>query len=202
MAKHIAFYGGTFDPVHIGHINVAIRLFEKNQIDEVWFVPTKKNPLKEQEPSASADHRLAMLHLALEPFSFCSVYEKEIKSSKTSYTVDTVQAILHDRLSYVKKISLVLGDDLLSQFDRWHEVDKLLSQVEVIVVTREGKNIVNLLKKNNLYNKGMFSILPIPLLDISSTEIKKRIQEGLYCGHLLPAKVLDYIQAYQLYYFR
>lgn len=197
--KKIGIYGGSFDPVHLGHLNLAIELKELRGLDEVWFCPAQSNPLKTDTPSATASQRLQMLEAAIEGIPFFKVINNEILRPAPSYTIDTLKELYEQFPGYI--FSLLLGEDSVSGFFRWHLPSDILSLAKVYVGARTGEidpcryggedqKLVQALQQG---------ITQTRLMDISATMIRDRLSRELYCGHLLPAKVMDYIQQNKLY---
>ncbi len=203
MSKKIGFFGGSFDPIHLGHLNLAIEIAEKHKLDEVYFCPTSQSPFKKARPPiATKEDRRAMVTGAISPLPQFTLLDFEIQKSMPSYTIDTIRALiaLDEQQKKKKNYFLLLGEDALEQFHLWREVDELVKLATPLIGSRDKKSLI---KPKNLtaalsscVEKG---ITPIPIMEISSTEIRDRLQKGLYCGHLLPAKVWDYIQQHQLY---
>ena len=186
----IGLYGGSFDPIHNGHLNVAIGMMEAHNLDEIWFCPAMLNPLKQQKLSTTPENRLEMLKLAIEGFPGFQAIDIELKRPGPSYTIDTLDSLKG-------KLALIIGEDSAKDFHLWRSPEKILARSEIIVASR-GKRapftgspeIVTAL------NKGLTEIR---LMEISSTEVRERLRNGKYCGHLVPTKVLDYITKHQLY---
>lgn len=181
--KRRGYFGGSFDPIHLGHLNLAIEISERHHLDEVFFCPTSQSPHKKAHPpQASKEHRRAMTTAAIAPLPQFTLLDLELQKTEPCYTIDTIESLL--QMNKKCHYFLVLGEDSFDQLHTWKNVDKLLKLASPLIGSRIQ------------HKKGM---TPIPILDISSTEIRARLQRGLYCGHLLPAKVWDYIQQHQLY---
>lgn len=193
----VGFLGGTFDPIHCGHLHLALEIFEKRGLDRVLFCPANCSPMKtDAEPLVSADDRMAMVKLAIAPISAFSLIDLEIHRSGCSYTVDTIRQL---KAQHPKdEFHLILGEDLVPSFARWKEVETLIELAPPFIGSRHHR-----LPKTDLplalQKKVEEGLTLISLLDISSTELRQRLKKGLYCGHLLPAKVLDYIERKHLY---
>ncbi len=181
--KRTGFFGGSFDPIHLGHLNLAIEIAERHKLDEVFVVPTSQSPhKKETPPKASKEHRRAMTTAAISPLPQFTLLDFELQKTIPCYTIDTIEALIE--MDKNRQYFLMMGEDSFEQLHTWKDVDRLLKLAPPLIGSRTKKT------------KEMTSI---PLLDISSTNIRARIHKGLYCGHLLPAKVWDYIQQHQLY---
>ena len=188
MSK-VGILGGSFDPIHAGHLNLAISLKEMCQLDEVLFVPASCSPFKEDAPPrASAEHRLKMIQLAIAPIAGFRLIDWEIHAKAPSYTIDTVRRLSEDRSL---KLYLLLGDDQVARFSFWKEAEELVRMAPPLVGSRAGKEA-------NPPLLGSQTI-KIPVFDISSTQVRERLNKKLPCEHLLPASVLDYIRKHQLY---
>lgn len=197
MSK-IGILGGTFDPVHFGHIHLGLNLFEKHKLDEVWFVPTKINPLKTKFPVVDA-HRVAMLKLALHELPFFKINEIELQSEELLYTVNTLKKL--KSLYPEHEFYLLLGDDAIQHFTKWKEPLEVVNLAAPLIGARNSAILPDLshlpIEIADSFRAGWTDI---PVLEISATNIRMRLNTKLYCGHLVPAKVLDYIAQHQLYY--
>lgn len=202
VKPHIGLFGGTFNPIHFGHINLALEIKEKKQLDEVWFIPTYFSPFREHEPILEASHRLKLLELALEPipgFKTCSI---ELDRPPPSYTIDTVKALIDHHPDYA--FSLLCSQDTLFRFPEWKEPLELIRLVPIWIGSRNGVELCQHLLSWEIPEEMASAIregvIVTRQMEISSTDIRERLKKKLYCGHLLPSKVLDYIYAHQLYF--
>lgn len=197
----VGIFGGTFDPVHFGHLHLALTLSERHGLDQVIFVPSAKNPLKSEQPASDAD-RLLMLQWAIEEIPAFSIDDREMKRGGRSYTVDTLRSF-HEDLPSNPELFLLLGDDVLSQFHQWKEPDALLRLASPLIMARNSSSFPDLpeldLPMKKILEQGW---TPAPLLEISATDIRKRLRLSQFCGHLLPSKVLDHIHRHRLYFSR
>lgn len=201
--KRIGFYGGSFDPVHFGHLNLAIELMEAHQLDEVLFCPARVSPHKLATLPTATEHRIKMLELAIEDIFQFRVITNESVRNGPSYTVDTLQQLIDNGLegSEPYQLFLMLGSDALSNLLRWHQVERIVAMVPILIGNRSEKmDLAHLVAYSEIYQAILKGITPTRRIEISSTEIRDRIRNGLYCGHLLPAKVIDYIYQNRLYY--
>ena len=194
MTKIVGFFGGTFDPIHWGHLNLAMNLMEKGKLNEVWFCPAYISPHKTEVLTAESKHRLKMAELAVSDVSSFKVLDDEIKRSGPSYTFDTLESLTSQHPD--TQFRLILGEDSLSRFDDWYRVKELVEIAPPLVGSRHSINafVSDLVRKIIDIN-----MIRTPIIEISSTEIRERLMKGLYCGHLLPKKVLDYIYQNRLY---
>lgn len=199
MADHIGFFGGSFDPIHFGHLHLALSMLESHGLDQVWFVSAHISPHKLQEPPMAGDSdRLEMVRLALLPFDKFVLRDDEIQRKGSSFTIDTVKTLLQSHPN--KKFFLLLGDDALAGLPRWKEVMELLSLAPPLSGSRciSGPSVITSFSPElkRVVEKGWTDI---PILDISSTYLRNRLKKRLYCGHLVPDKVLEYIYKKELY---
>ena len=194
--KKIGVFGGTFDPIHYGHIHLALSLKESRGIDQLFFSPNYVSPDKQESPAqATAQQRFEMLLLALEGVPGCCALDYEINRKQPSYTIDLVRYV---RSSFCQKedlLFLLMAEDLLERFASWKESSELVKLASPLIGSRaclqkKGE------KRDEIFEKGRENI---PMIEISSTMVRNRLKNKLYCGHLVPAKVLDYIYANKLY---
>lgn len=199
MGKKIGLLGGTFDPIHLGHLNLAMEIMEKKGLDEVWFIPAHINPHKLESPPTSApDHRLEMLKLALQDIPSFKVVDIEHQLPSPSYTVNTVKHILKENSS--DQFYLLLGEDSIPGFIHWYRPEEIVKMVPLLIGSRSGNwHLSRKEGQEEVYEAIQKGLVRTRLLDISSTELRKRLSEGLYCGHLIPPQVLAYINQNQLY---
>ncbi|MCE5316997.1 MAG: nicotinate (nicotinamide) nucleotide adenylyltransferase [Parachlamydia sp.] len=197
----IGLFGGTFDPIHFGHLNLAVEMLEKRSLDEIWFCPARINPHKQEEIPTTAVHRLEMVRLAIEEHPRFRLLPVEVAREGPSYTYDTVRWLVDQEKdkAHPAQFSLILGEDALQGFYRWNRVLDLVELVPLLIGSRnrgqselEGSPAVL-----EAIHKGL---TPTRIMDISATEVRQRLQQGLYCGHLVPKEVLDYIKKHELYF--
>ena len=199
----IGFLGGTFDPIHFGHINLALILLEKHKLDEILFCPTYVSPHKAQSPPVAAPNdRIEMTQLAIDPIPQFSLHHKEVERGGASFTIDTIKDLI-DRSKEEgqdNKYFLILGEDSLPTLHRWKEVEELLTLIPPLVGCRSGSGMVTAVTLPPFIVKTLEEgWTEIPMMSISSTMIRKRLKERLYCGHYLPREVLDFIHKNGLY---
>lgn len=200
--KSIGFFGGSFDPIHSGHIHLALSLLEKHQLDQVLFCPAFISPFKTENTShVSASHREEMVKRAIAPLPFFSLYDYELRQKGTSYTIDTIKNLQRQYAEQKQtiEIRLIVGDDMLERLGSWKDVETLLKLAPPLVGSRsEVPTWPSGLSQESiaLLQEGLTQI---PLLDISSTHVRQRLKKREYCGHLIPYQVLEYIHQNQLY---
>jgi len=200
MAKEkIGIYGGTFDPIHFGHLNLAVELMEHHQLTEVWFLPTNQNPHKPDQPMTAAYDRLKMTQLAVTDIPHFDVIDIEVTQQPPVYTVDTLQIFLKEKTKQ-QQLYLMFGDDALPNFHRWKNPEMIVELVPLLIGKRQcnGK-ILSTEAAPALHQAVEKGMTETSVLEISATNIRERLQQGLYCGHLIPASVLAYIHEQKLY---
>ncbi|MES2122116.1 MAG: nicotinate (nicotinamide) nucleotide adenylyltransferase [Chlamydiota bacterium] len=190
MKKKVGLIGGTFDPIHLGHLNMAIGLMESAGLDEVLFSLTPLSPFKTSNPPlASLEHRRAMLQLALVPIPNFSILDGESEVTGPAYTIDTVRRLTQNSSL---EVHLLIGEDHASSFTEWKDYEEILRLAPPLVASR----MTQMTRSESSID---LKRCPIPLFDISSTTIRERLSQKKYCGHLLPALVLDYIERHAIY---
>ncbi|MEJ5338515.1 MAG: nicotinate-nucleotide adenylyltransferase [Aquificaceae bacterium] len=193
------FFGGSFDPVHLGHLLVARDVREAMDFESVVFVPAHQAPLKEPH-MASPEDRLEMLKLSVEGLEGFEVSSMEVERGGISYTVDTARELYAGQRE--RPFFLVGADSFLS-LHLWREPHELISLARFVVVDREGKweRLKRYIKENfpKLREGEDFYLLSVRRIDISSTEIRERLKNGRSIRWMVPEKVEDYILARGLY---
>ncbi len=194
--KRVGFFGGTFDPIHFGHLNLAISIKEATKLDHIYFSPAHFSPeKKDQLPTASKKARKEMTQLAIEGIEGFSLLEEELDREGPSYTIDTIQNLIaeHPQVQF----HLILGEDILEGLLQWKEIEKLLELAPPLVGTRSGAQIPQLTPQvHQAIEKGKIEVSP---MEISSTALRERLFQKKFSGHLVPSKVLDYIEMHKLY---
>ncbi len=193
----IGIFGGTFDPIHYGHIHLAQSLAQKYSLEEVWFLLAKKSPLKNKSQETPFDHRAAMVALAIEdiPNFFLVVIEKDLPSP--SYTVDTLRFIQQKEH---RPLALILGQDAAVSLPQWKEPEEICQRATLLVGGRPASPPIGTVSKHPILYKAIQNgWTQIPLKEISATHLRERFHQGESCDGLLPPKVVDYIYKNELY---
>jgi nicotinate-nucleotide adenylyltransferase len=182
--------GGTFDPIHFGHLVAASEAASAFDLDKVLFVPTGE-PWQKQEITSSA-HRVEMTRLAIAGNSLFDISTIDVDRSGPTYTVDTLRDI---HTAYpAADVFFITGADSISQIDTWKDSEQIWPLANFVGVTRPGHSLE--VPKSA---RGEVSLLEIPALAISSTDIRARVKAGKPIDYLLPNAVIDYIHAKHLY---
>ena len=196
----IGMLGGTFDPVHLGHLRIAEHIRVQLDLAEVLFLPAGQPQLKESDVISPAAHRLQMLRLAIADNPHFKLSTIEIDRTGPSYSVDTV-AELRGQLGAGDELFFILGWDSLAQLHRWREPARLVGMCHVVVVPRPGYPSPDLEALEGVIPgvSQRVVVMDKPLIDISATEIKDRAARGLSISHLVPEPVDEYIRQHKLY---
>ena len=202
--KKIGFLGGTFDPPHFGHINFSLEMQEKHQLDKILLCPAGIPPHKTvNAPIASPGQRLDMVTLAFEGVKGVEVINIEVKKTEPCYTIDTIRA-LHEKYAQKKEdveFFLLLAEDAALGLASWKDSEELLTLATLIVGSRNLPVTAQLEKAcdEKILKRVQKAKTQILEMGIASTYVRERLKNGLYCGHLVPQKVLDYIHKNKIY---
>ncbi len=204
MAKHIGLFGGSFNPVHRGHLLVVKSVFANLQLDALRFIPAAQSPLK-AKPQIEDTHRLAMLELAIKGEPGLSIDARELHRSGPSYTIDTLRGIAKETPK--DHLYLIIGMDAWLDFEQWRDWQKIIKLCRLIVMTRPAYKSPTLsaywrsrqVEKVAQLRDGKFMLLPVPASDASSTEIRRILAAGQDVSHFLDPEVEHYIAENQLY---
>jgi len=211
MTQPVGILGGTFDPVHNGHLHLATTFLETLNMAELRFVPLNTPPHRTL-PLASAEQRLEMLELAVENQAGLKVDDCEIRRGGISYSIDTLKHLR--KILNETPVCLLMGIENFNTLNHWHQWQSLLDYAHIVIANRPGND--NKLTDEEIKNfmdvsitqsveilhqqpAGLIMQLDVPMLDISSTQIRKNFQTNLNSDSLLPNKVLDFVQTHHLY---
>jgi len=197
---NIGVLGGTFDPIHIGHLIVAEKIRAHLDLAEILFVPAGEPWLKVNNRISPAEHRVQMVLLAIADEPTFKLSTMEIERAGPSYTVDTI-AELKGQLGAGDKLFFILGWDNLVQLPQWHEPSRLVRMCHLVAVPRVGSPAPDLNSLEAAIPGLSHStiLLDTPRIDISASEIRDRIAQGLSIRHLVPEPVERYIKEHKLY---
>lgn len=192
--KRTGLMGGTFDPIHLGHLIAAEAAREAAGLDEVWFIPTSVPPHKPQ-PGADGSDRRAMAELALEGHPSFRVEDAELARGGVSYTIDTVTAL---RERYPDRdFHWIVGTDMMNDLPRWRRIEELAELVRFVCLKREGEESEEAVLPAFLRERLLHA--PMPPIGISSTDIRLRRRERHSIRYLVPEAVREYIEGKGLY---
>lgn len=186
----IGIVGGTFNPIHIGHLILAEEALWKLKLDKVIFVPSYLPPHKEEEKILDPEHRFKMILLAIEGNPKFEISRIEIDAKQTSYSIDTIKKF-KEQFGAKAEIFFITGSDSLKELFSWKKIDEIFELSNFIVAKRPGFPIDEVPKD--------VQVVPITGMEISSSEIRKRLKEGKSIRYLVPDQVREYIEANRLY---
>ena len=193
--KKIGLFGGTFDPVHQGHLIAAESVRESFHLDQVLFIPANRQPFKTNQVIQPAEHRLEMVRLAVAGNPFFQVSDIEIRGAGISYSIDTLIKLRKSYPEAEYDLFFLLGSDNIAHFHTWRKPDKLVQLCTFIAFGRPGSQW----EKESSKFAGAFQFYEMPLIDISSTDIRRRLSEGGSIRYLVPDAVAEYISQNNLY---
>ena len=207
-AQRIGLFGGTFDPVHFGHLRPAVELAERFELDKLHLVPNHR-PVHRGPARANTQHRIAMLELATQPTDHLVVDTREALRDEPSYTFDTLSRVRDE--SPEATLIFFMGLDAFAQFDTWHQWEDILTIANLVVVGRpeaahSAFSAALLAKQQSGCGErirdhycGVIEQCDVTQLAISATDIRRRIGQELTVRFLLPERVTEYIVQNQLY---
>lgn len=187
-SRRIGLFGGTYDPVHLGHLLIAQDVYEQAELDAVWFVPAGQNPLKNRGPQVDGAGRLAMLVAAVAEDPRFAAVDEDIMRPGPSYAVDTLRGLKEKHPDCC--FHFIIGEDNLDTLGDWNRAEELVGETEFLVCSRPGSRA-----GANLTLPGLrWQRVENRLLDISATEIRDRMARGLSVDFFLPERVLSLIR--------
>lgn len=212
----VGIFGGTFDPIHYGHLRLAQEALEQCRLSEIRFIPSGMPPHR-ATPHAAPEHRLHMVQLAIKGQPGFALDEREVQRTDKCFTVDTLSALRRE-LGVAQSLCLLLGSDAFLQLHTWHQWRQLFELAHIVVLQRPGQPLGNAIMQadDNLRQKyqtrlapssqllhetanGHIVVLDMPQLDISATDIRSRNARDKSLRYLLPDSVAQYIQTNKLY---
>ncbi len=202
----LGIFGGSFDPIHYGHLILAEQCREQAELDRILFVPTASSPLKTSGPFATDKQRIEMLHLAIAGHPSFTISGIEIERGGTSYTVDTLTQLTQQHPE--SELFLLIGEDSLRTFDQWRQ-PKAVCELAIPLVVRRPQadrsseavdlTILQPYLSDQRFEQTREQRIDSRLIDISSTEIRSRVASALSIRYLLPRPVQKFIETNQLY---
>ena len=188
----IGLFFGSFNPIHIGHLIIANHFAQNGGLDQVWFVVSPQNPLKDSSELLDQQHRLNLVQLAIENNSALQSCDVEFHLPKPSYTIDTLHELKNQ---YVENDwVLIMGADTVDTLPKWKNYEELVSNYEMVVYPRPNYPL-----DPSKLPAGIKLIHDVPVIDISATYTRTAIKAGKNCRYLLPEKVYEYIMHKGLY---
>lgn len=191
-SRSVGIFGGTFDPIHTGHILIAVAALRQFRLDTIVFVPAKRSPHKPKSVFAPAEHRVQMVRKAIRGHSSFTISDVEVQREGLSYTVDTLESIQH--LYPGSRLFLLLGSDNIRSFDAWKNPKRITRMASLVVYRRWGYDLTA-----RMLSRWSARVLEGPEIFISSTLIRKKVSSGRTIQHLVPPAVERYITNHNLY---
>ncbi len=197
MSERIGILGGTFDPIHYGHLAIAEEARWQLELARVFFVPAARQPLKGRH-HVPAEHRLAMTRLATGDNPCFEVCDLEVRRAGPSYTIDTIAAL--EAQNPGAELVFVVGADVLNDLHRWHAIDRLLALCRFAIFTRPGYALDLAPVETVLPTaRGCLQAVVGPALDIAATDLRRRLAENAPVRYQMPDTVIRYIEEHGLY---
>ncbi len=196
----LGIFGGSFDPLHLGHLSAARHCREAAQLDELWFVPTAHQPHKRGGPVASAQHRGAMIQRALTDQPGLGLSHIELARGGTSYTVDSLREIRRQHPEHA--LYLILGADTFADLPNWREPAEICKLATLLVVNRPdaiADSQIEVMVPDSLRGVMRVQLVTMPPVEVSSTQIRQRAAAGQAIDTLVPEAVAQYISEHGLY---
>jgi len=190
MSK-VGIFGGTFDPIHLGHLITAQSVKEIRDLDKIIFIPAFISPHKTDAKASSPEDRLNMIKLAVEGIPFFDFSDIEIKKGGISYSVDTLQELK----KHYTELEFIIGYDNIFTFHTWKEPDEIFKLAKVIVLKRKSSHPPQF--EDKYYHQSVF--VQTRGIEISATDIRERVKHGMPINFLVPSEVMKYIYKHKLY---
>ena len=193
----IALYGGSFDPIHIGHLITAINAVETYNLDKVIFIPSHITPLKDRNLEASDVDRYEMIQRSIKNNPKFIVSDYEINNDGVSYSYNTVKYFkdnYHD-----EKIYFIIGTDRAKDLKKWYNIEELSKLVTFIFVARDGEKLEEIVEKDSFYKGIDYKIMISPIIEISSSLIRNRIKQSKKIEYMVTDECKSYIEELSLY---
>lgn len=202
LRQRIGVFGGSFDPIHLGHLLIAENSREQLQLSQVRFIPAATAPHKQDRQTADAVHRVAMLRLAVGGNAYFAVDERELKRGGTSYTVDTLRELKAEIPD--AELIFLMGADSLAELHTWREPHSICQLAFVAIIGRGGEmepDLQQLARYLPAESREPLTdhLVTMPQLEISSTDIRRRIATGQSIRYLVPAAVEAYVRQHAVY---
>ncbi|MBQ7711485.1 MAG: nicotinate-nucleotide adenylyltransferase [Bacteroidales bacterium] len=191
MYRKVGLFFGSFNPIHVGHLIIANTFVGRTDLDEVWLVVSPQNPLKQQKSLLADYHRVEMVRRAVEDNDRLRVCDAELKLPVPSYTVLTLAHLGEQYRD--KEFSLIMGGDNLASFERWRNYEYILEHYPIYVYPRPGFDNCPLRDHRNVH------LVDVPMMNISSSDIRERIRRGESVQYLLTEPVHQYLREMHFY---
>ena len=196
----IGIMGGTFDPIHIGHLILATRAMEQKKLDEVWFIPTGVSYLKSNKKVSDAADRYEMVKLAIGNTPGLKVSDIEINRAGNTYTYETLEQLKQEYAD--DEFYFIFGADCLFTIENWKYPERIFAAANIITAVRNDVPLEEIKSKISFLEEmygAKIDLLKFDNLEISSSDIRSRIREGMSIKYIVPDSVIDYINDKKLY---
>ncbi len=202
--KRVGIFGGSFNPIHIGHLQLGKAFFKQASLDELWFVVSPMNPLKKNNYLLEDYHRLKMVEMSIkdylktetEPLTI-RVSDYEFHLPRPSYMINTLNSIVNDNPT-IEPV-LLIGEDNWNRFPQWYKADEIVSHFQIYIYPRKKNRDLQPSNHKNEIDCSPYFLHSVPLLDICSTDIRHRIINGENISEMVTPSVEEYIVHYGLY---
>ena len=193
----IALYGGSFDPIHIGHLITATNAVETYNLDKVIFIPSHITPLKDRDLEASDIDRFEMIQRSIKNNSKFIVSDYEINNDGVSYSYNTVKYFKDNYRD--EKIYFIIGTDRAKDLKKWYNIEELSKLVTFIFVARDGEKLEDIVENDDFYKGIDYEIMISPIIEISSSLIRNRIKQNKKIDYMVTDECKSYIEELSLY---
>jgi nicotinate-nucleotide adenylyltransferase len=198
----IGIFGGSFDPIHLGHLILAEQCREQASLDQVWFVPNSQSPLKPDGTTATDRQRCEMIEFAIAGHEAFYLSKLELERGGTSYTVDTLTEIAAKQPD--DELFFLMGGDSLDSFGKWHQPEEILKLAAPLIVNRPGSDPIDLSKLSAYVDADRLASfeslqLESPLIEISSSDLRTRLANKQTVRYQIPRAVEKFIETQKLY---
>ncbi|MDH3268489.1 MAG: nicotinate-nucleotide adenylyltransferase [Ignavibacteria bacterium] len=190
MSK-VGIFGGTFDPIHLGHLITAQSVREIRNLEKIIFIPAFISPHKSDAKTSSAEDRLNMIKLAVDGIPFFDYSDMEIEKGGVSFTIDTLRELKNT----YEELEFIIGYDNIFSFHTWKDPDEIMKLAKIIVLKRKSSHPPQF--KNKYYHQAVF--VQTRGIEISATDLRERVKNGLPINFLVPPTVMEYINKHNLY---
>lgn len=198
--RKIGIFGGSFDPIHQGHLNIAKSAYDEFGLDEVWFIPAGHSPNKDESGMTSAEMRADMVSLAIAPYSYFKLSRMEIEAKETSYTYLTLTRLKEQYPD--NELFFIMGADSLDYFEQWRHPEIICEKATILTAVRDDMDIA-VIEAKIAALKELFPAEIYPIrggrTEVSSTKLRQRIQNGQMDKEMIPKAVAAYIRENGIY---
>ncbi|MGX7111641.1 nicotinate (nicotinamide) nucleotide adenylyltransferase [Gemella cuniculi] len=193
----IALYGGSFDPIHIGHLITANNVLENYELEKIIFVPSHITPLKGRSLEAADKNRYEMIRISIEKNTKFEVSSYEIEKDEVSYSYHTVKYFSEKYKG--KKIYFIVGTDRAKDLKKWYNINELSKMVTFIFVARDKESLEKIVKEDNFYKSIDYEIMFSPVIELSSSLIRNNIKQNKSINYMVTEECKSYIEELSLY---